>query len=333
MKAFKLFILRLLKVMGFFALMRYATRRGVRIICYHGIWLGDEGFPGNCQFMKEKTFASRLECLRKWRFPVISLNQAVTGLSNNNLPSCPVVLTIDDGWYGSYVGMLPILFEHGMPATLYCDTANLLSGQPIPHVMAFHFKALIESGCEDQVTLLNSSQMALYEAAIQTHGSIADRLKAVHEFADSVSIDFDGYVSKKVFNYMSSEQLAAAYKSGLDVQLHTHNHTLHDFSKDAMVREIELNRFNLSEITGVEADQFCHLCYPSGTYDPGSSAVLDGLGILSATTIKRGISYPATKRHFLPRFLDAENLTSIEIEADLSGVTQLLGTIRRLLHV
>lgn len=332
MKAYKLLVLRLLKIFGLFVLMRRVTRRGVRILCYHGIWLGDENFPGNCQFMKQETFVARLERLRQWGFSVIPLGQAVAGLANDSLPDCSVVLTIDDGWYGTYVGMLPALLHHGMPATLYCDTANLLSGQPIPHVMAANFKMQAESSATAHGTTLDSSQMALYGAAIHADGSMADRLEAVRAFAVSVSIDFDSYVTKKAFDYMSPEQLAAAYKSGLDVQLHTHNHTLRDSSRDAVVEEIGLNRRNLSLITGAAEDTFCHFCYPSGVHG-ANSAVYDELGILSSTTIKRGISYPGCNPHFLPRILDAENLSDLEFEADLCGVTTLLAKLRNLFRV
>jgi peptidoglycan/xylan/chitin deacetylase (PgdA/CDA1 family) len=35
------------------------------------------------------------------------------------LPGCATVVTIDDGWYGTYKFMGPILKEHGFQATLY----------------------------------------------------------------------------------------------------------------------------------------------------------------------------------------------------------------------
>ncbi|MFA6303866.1 MAG: polysaccharide deacetylase family protein, partial [Legionella sp.] len=142
----KLIVLSVLKRMGFFSLIKYYTRQQIRILCYHGIWLGREGYEGDSMFMQQSTFAHRLECIKKWNFPVISLDQAAKEYKNGTLPACSVVITIDDGWYSIYSAMLPLLRKYNMPATLYCDTAHLITRQPVPHIMANYFNILSELG-------------------------------------------------------------------------------------------------------------------------------------------------------------------------------------------
>src|SRR5205085_9712976 len=97
-------------------------RDRVRILCYHGVWHLEEMFAGDSMFMRRQTFADRLDMLRRDGFNVISLDRALQG----SLPPDSVVITIDVGWYRTYRDMIPALKAVGMPATIYCDTGNLL---------------------------------------------------------------------------------------------------------------------------------------------------------------------------------------------------------------
>lgn len=329
MKLLKLTVLHILKRVGVFSVMRFVTRHGVRILCYHGVWLGDEGYPGDAMFMNQHTFESRLECLRKWRFPVVPLAQVMTSIK---LPSCPVVITIDDGWFSSYSVMWPALIRKDMPATLYCDTAHLLSRHPVPHVMVRYFKTLVETGYAGHTKEPDLNQNAYYKEALQRKGETTKRLDVASQFAKAIDIDYDYYVCNKVFNYMLPEHLAEAYKDGLDVQLHTHNHTMHHFKADELAREIDENRLCLSQILNAEPENFSHFCYPSGEYSRDLTEALDGLGILSSTTTNQSIAYLENDRQFLPRILDGEQLKPIEFEAELCGVMDMLRSLRNVFN-
>ena len=329
MKIVKLLILQLLKLLGFFMYMRWKSRQGVRILCYHGIWLGGEGYPGDGMFMKQSTFEARLDCLLKWHFPIISLDKAITDFSKNELQPCSVVITIDDGWYGTYAAMLPALKHRGMQATLYCDTAHLLTRQAVPHVMARYIRLLVEHGYVGNTRVLSDAQKKLYESAILQSGDTVERLNNVRIFASSVSFDFDNYLDKKVFNYMLPEQLKEAHSAGLDVQLHTHNHSMHDMSETAFVREIDENRFHLSQTLKTNTESFRHYCYPSGCFSRSLDGVIGGIGILSSTTTEQSIAYPGTNIQFLPRILDGENVSTLEFEAELCGVMDFLRKFRK----
>ena len=47
----KLALLRVMQRLGLFALARRLTRRGVRILAYHGVWLGAEGYAVKVFFL------------------------------------------------------------------------------------------------------------------------------------------------------------------------------------------------------------------------------------------------------------------------------------------
>jgi len=331
LKIIKLSTLFLLKFIGIFSFARYLTRRGIRILCYHGVWLGEEGFPGDGMFMGVATFQSRLKGIQSLEFPVLSLDRAIEGRSSKNLPPCPVVITIDDGWYSTYCAMLPALQRYGMAATLYCDTAHLLSRLPIPHVMARYLRHLAESGYISSSPADERVVNKLYEGATNLENSLHERLENVRELADALSIDFDHYVANRIFGYMTPEELAEACKAGLDIQLHTHTHTMHDFSNELLTGEIEENRKQLSLITRIEPHNFKHFCYPSGVWSKDLSHVLAKAGIISATTTEQSIAFAGDDRFFLPRILDGEHLSALEFEAELCGVMELLRKMRRLL--
>ena len=65
----KIVILYMAKVLGFFALSRWLTRRGLRILCYHGVWLGRDHY-GNFLFMSPQKFAARMEFLARADYPM-----------------------------------------------------------------------------------------------------------------------------------------------------------------------------------------------------------------------------------------------------------------------
>lgn len=309
----------LMRALGLFRLARWLTGRGVRILCYHGAWLGRDGFPGDTMFMRGATFAARLETLVRLGYPVIPLATAVAGLDGRGtLPRAAVVLTIDDGWYGFYRDMWPVLARLGLPATLYVDTGHLLSLAPVPHVMARYFAKIAGKPAASEIA-----------ASLDRSRGLGARLDSAEALGTRLGLDVARYVEDRAFAYMTPAELAAAAAGGLDVQLHTHNHTLGDFGAATVAAELAANRAELGRLLGRTPDDFTHFCYPSGAHDPSVGPILARLGIASATMTAAGIAYPGADRYFLPRLLDGDNLSQLEFEAELAGIGEFLRLCRR----
>jgi peptidoglycan/xylan/chitin deacetylase (PgdA/CDA1 family) len=327
MKRTKIAVLYLMKMLGLFAVVRYLSRQNLCILCYHGAWRGRDGFPGDSMFIKPDTFAARLKLLQRRSFSVLTLDQAVVGLSGAaELPPCSVAITIDDGWYSTYADMLPTLKRHGMPATIYCDSENLVSGLPIPHVMARYLRRIHAGGP------LSPEAEAAFERATDLKLDREDRYAAALEFARHLRIDIEPYLADRVFAYMTPGELADAHSDGFAIELHTHQHSLHDFSVCKIWGEVALNRDVLAALLGRSVASFRHFCYPSGQTAPGVGAVLRDLGIVSATTLEPGMAGRDADPLLLPRILDGGHLSTIEFEAELCGVSDLLRRIRRILR-
>src|SRR5260370_5278983 len=119
------------KYLGLFHLARYLTRRQLRILCYHGIPVDKEIDFRQMLCVHPRTLEQRLEYIAKHGFIVLQLEDAVEGLRNGTLPPSAVVITIDDGFYGTYKHAVPLLQRYRMPATLYVTTYYAQKQNPI----------------------------------------------------------------------------------------------------------------------------------------------------------------------------------------------------------
>ena len=314
----KLIALHIAKALGLFAVMRRLTSRGVRILCYHGIWLGPDSYPGDMMFMHRDTFKRRLDMIRTLGYPVVPLSEAVASLQDGaRRLDAAVVITIDDGWFGTYSEMLPALQTRNMPATLYCDTAHLMAGQPVAHVMATYIG--LQTRHKDRLAAAEPD----YAVATNTALPVAVRMSAVHRMARVLDVDIEPYLRERAFEYMRPGELAAGANGGLDVQLHTHNHNMHGLVGEKVAEEIAANRTALAEVLGRDGVTFRHFCYPSGVTSPAIADFVDDLGLASSTTLAKGIAWPGTHRQLLPRLLDGEEVTDIEFEGRLCGMSEL----------
>src|SRR6476620_3924681 len=259
-KRSKIALLRFMKNTGVFGLAREASQAGIRILCYHGVWRGDDRFAGDSMFMLAQTFENRLALLRRRRFNVISLDEAVSALrGDTKAPPDSVVITIDDGWYSTYAQMLPALKRHGMPATIYSDTRNLISALPIPHVMARYLRQI----GAPQADLSPVAENA-FTRATDLKLDAKTRYSAALEFADSLQLDASSYVARRAFSYMTEAEISQASRDGFSIELHTHSHSLDDFSLPKVREEISMNREVLGRLLGMAPAHFRHFCYPSG---------------------------------------------------------------------
>lgn len=325
-KSLKLALLHVARATGLFALARRATARGVRVLCYHGVWLGDPAFTGDAMFIQAETFKARLATLARLGYPVVTLAQAVGALrSGDALAANAVVITIDDGWFSTYQAMVPALAGASVPATLYCDTAHLTNGRLIPHVMARYI--VKARGIEP----LEAHAQAAFDRATRVAAPWAERWDALQELARLIGVDLAPLIDSRAFHYMTEAELRDAFERGaIDVQLHTHNHSLHDLSFASVTREIAANRAALAGILGTSPDRFVSFCYPSGVHGGAAIAALEACGITSSTTTTSGLCFPDTPRQMLPRFIDGDNVSHIEFEAEMSGFTHLLrAAVRR----
>lgn len=328
-------ILTVSKWIGLFSLARKFTASDLRILCYHGAEILDESQFRPGLFIAPSTFARRMRYLRDAGYNVISLDDALYRRSEGTLPNLATVITIDDGWYGTYRYQAQVLNEYGFPATLYISTYYIENQMPVFNVAlsyvlwkngqhGYDLSVIrrILPGLEWESERVSSAE--LY-SLVYEFGEKLDSAAARHELLRTVcqvlEVDWRQIESQRLISFMSEVEAGELARSGVDIQLHTHRHCFPDDDFARAKREIEDNRQVLKKIADCDLR---HFCYPSGVYSERSIEFLKRLGIVSATTTDPGFNSDKSPEYELTRFLDSENVTDLEFEAELTGFFELI---------
>jgi peptidoglycan/xylan/chitin deacetylase (PgdA/CDA1 family) len=328
------FLLRVAQALGLFAVCRWLTRGQQRILCYHGIWVGPPPHFGDCLFMSPPRFADRMAWLRRQGYGVISLDEACCRLRDGRVNERDLVITIDDAWQGIVHHMLPVLRQHAMPATLYVTTYYTLAQRPVLNVLLSYLvdRAPKPLALDDWVPDAEHMAPEALAGALATQvdqlPTLDDRWGEVRRIASALRLDLDALEVSGTFQLMSPEQLRQATTDGISIELHTHTHSLHSFEPDLVQREVEINRRHLAQILDRPTASFKHFCYPSGDYVPGIFETLRKAGVASATTTEFGLNRAGCEPLALRRILDCESLSTLEMEARLSGFWSIVGNLK-----
>lgn len=332
------YILLLAKYTGIFALSRLLTARKLRIIAWHGVWLGESHF-GNFLFMSKKKFARRLELLEKWGYPVISLSEALAGRQAATLSGLSTAITIDDGWCGTYQIMLPELERHNFPATVYLTTYYCVNQTPVIDVaMAYCFSSVDVAQCPQlHIPSFNygplpiNSPEQLQEAlavAIEL-GALLDndsqRQNFLRAICDQMALDYSKMVAERWFHLMSPAEVKDAARRGIRFELHTHRHRTQHGGKECLGTEIAVNRSIIEKLAGQHPN---HFCYPSGVFSTDNWATLRQLKLQSATTTRVGLVDRQCLNYALPRILDGEGVSELKFEAEMSGFMEFARNLK-----
>ncbi|MBN2070332.1 MAG: polysaccharide deacetylase family protein [Candidatus Krumholzibacteriota bacterium] len=327
------------KALGIFRLSRVLTRSGLRILCYHGFEIEDESHLYPLTFMTAGIFDRRLRFLKENAFNVIPVQDALALLQKDELPPDSVVITIDDGFYSTFKIAAPMLKEYSFPAVVYVSTYYVLKQTPVFRlVIQYMFWKTTETNLdmselldaetgsvdisdinEKEKTILKLINYGENECDEEKRGNILRRL------GELLNVSFDRIVQSRMLHMMNIRELRDIQMMGLSLELHTHRHRF-PVEKNTALAEIEDNREALRSELNIEAD---HFCYPSGIWDSLQFPWLEDTGIKSAVTCDPGLNYPSTDKFALTRFLDGDNISNIEFEAELFGFSELMRKIKR----
>src|SRR6516164_8282785 len=211
------------KFFGLFQIARYMTNDGLRIICYHGIAVAEEYKYRSRLFIRKELFRRRIEYLRRKRYPILPLGEAVEALALDRLPPCATVVTMDDGWEGVYSVALPIIKELAIPVTLYVPTYYIQHPMPVFSVtLAYLFwrtKARRVELLGGLGTYALDSQAEQLAQELGASLPAADRLKFLREMAEALGVFFEDIETQRLFRALDEQQLRQLADAGVDIQL------------------------------------------------------------------------------------------------------------------
>jgi peptidoglycan/xylan/chitin deacetylase (PgdA/CDA1 family) len=337
-------ILALGKYLGLFPLARLLTRKQLRIVCYHGTAIANEAAFRPDMFIAAATFERRLQYIVRKGFVVLSLEDAVTRLRAGGLPPNALVITIDDGFYGTYKEAIQLLKKYRLPATLYVTTYYSQHQNPVFRLeVQYIFWATKEKsldldglGIEEfrgEAAVSDRRDDATMWRIIdygETRLDEPGRRVLTARLASLLRVDLEELEKNRYLGLMNEEEIREASKAGIDIQLHTHRHRF-PIDETSAKREIVDNRAVLELAVG---KRLRHLCYPSGIWSERHWAWLEELDIQTATTCDVGLNDPRTHPLALKRVFDSSEVSSTEFEGELSGYLEILRGLRsRLGHL
>lgn len=327
------------KRIGLFHLSGRLTRRGLRIVSYHGFSVADECEFSPRTFIRPVTFQKRMAFLERAGFSVLGLDRALDLLDEGTLPPRALVITIDDGFASLYSRAYPTLAKYSFPATIYVTTYYAERKNPIFKITVQYMFWKTRRKMID-LTGLGISRSGIVSLATEAEKS--DRLWEILNFGDTAcneegrvalcrklgdlfDVDYDSIAQSRMFTILALEEIRELSKAGIDIQLHAHRHR---FPRDRAIamQEIADNRRVLEPLV---TKPLVHFCYPSGVWSREQWPWLSEAGIRSAVTCDFGYNYRETPKYGLRRFGDSEGLSQIEFEAELCGFAQILRRMQR----
>lgn len=339
-------VLRPLKVTALRAAERLGTfsriansrwRQGrLLILCYHGVALADEDQWSDV-YVSEARLRRRFELLRADGCSLLPLEEALQRLGAGDLPPRSVTVTFDEGLYDFYQKAYPLVREFEIPVTLYVPTYYATVRRPIFDLACSYLlwrgrgrtvdsPALFAGQTRVRIPVAPGERVAMHlaiRARISSAGYTAIAKDAMlGELAEQVGVDWDAFVSTRMLQLMSHDELSALDQRLVNVQLHSHRHrTPRD--EGLFLREIDDN-IDALEAIGFPRSGRRHFCYPSGDADPLFYPWLQARGILSATTCEPRLASRRSHPLDLPRVIDTMAMTDTEFRAWTAGVSAFI---------
>ena len=335
LKQAKLEFLRRTRTAGLFQLVESTSWRRNRllILCYHGVSFRDEHLWNPGLYLSPATFEARLELLRDQKYEVLPLQEGVDRLYAGTLPPRSVCITFDDGGSNFSAVAYPILQRFHWPVTVYLATYYCGDQKPVFDVTASYLlwkgqgqkldlTGILPDTGEVELTAETAPRIyrKLRKEMQQRKISAAEKDELAASLAQRLGIDYADIQKSRLFHVMSPQETSEMARAGVRFEMHTHRHRM-PLDRSLFAREIHDNRREILAITGVEPK---HFCYPSGEYAPEHLQWLREEGVASATTCEVGFADPGSDPMKLPRLLDTEIFSPVEVHGWLSGISAAL---------
>jgi peptidoglycan/xylan/chitin deacetylase (PgdA/CDA1 family) len=263
----------------------------------------DPLFPNE---MHASAFRERLRWIRAW-FDVLPLEEAVVALARGTLPERALAITFDDGYADNFAVALPILREHGLPATFFVAAGFLDGGRmwndTVIEAIRRTPRASLDLSALDLGTRALGSAQARRAAIDAVLGKLKylspehrqDRVAAVASFAA---------VKPPDDLMMTSAQVRGLAAAGMGIGGHTRTHPiLTRIDASAAHREIADGRGALEAITGQPVRLFAYpKGRPVGDYGAEHVSIVRELGFTAAVSTSPGVARTGDSLFELPRF-------------------------------
>ncbi len=233
--------------------------------------------------------------LRKF-YRIISIDQAVTQIKNNDIKTDSVVLTFDDGFRDNFTQLYPLLKKHNIPATYYVNasvlsTKNSLWFQSIINYFYAVSESSVYVAVSDTTYDLSTAQKR-YESAFHfmRHLQANYKPQEFHSIIETMAGDLRFPNEEDI--HMTWDDLKVLAKDPLiTIGAHSYNHYPLGFCDEKLSSyEIEQSITELETNLGLK---ITHFSYPRGHEEDFNRHHIDCLKskqIDSAVSTIRGVN-------------------------------------------
>lgn len=322
--------LKILSAAGAFAPFRAANRGKVLLLTYHRFSRERDGLA-----TPAADFGAHLRYLKS-RYTLVPLSRVAAHYAGREeLPPRAACVTIDDGFADAYDVALPVLRQHGVPATLFLIT-DFLDGRAwmwtdkLRHVaLSTQLPRLTADVAGRPFDLRLAGRRSRLAAAGRLNSELkklaaAERDEAISRVARAHGVELTARPPRE-FAPVTWEQARELDASGVELGSHTVTHPiLTNASDEELRRELRDSRARLEEELGRAVDLFC---YPNGSFDERVRRETELAGYACAVTTRPGLNER--------RAADPLALRRVPAEGDLphfvqstSGFEQLKNRLR-----
>jgi peptidoglycan/xylan/chitin deacetylase (PgdA/CDA1 family) len=320
---------------GLVNVFRLRHRNSVLVALYHDVL--PTGFPeGNPLFgmaVSVEEFAWQIAYFKKHYNPITYQQFADWYLRGASLPSCPVLITFDDGHANNLRFALPVMQKENVTAVCFVLTGALATCRQTWFEDAYYrlmFSAArswsLRSG--DCWPLETSEQRT---AACSRFFSLCRTLSQDEQLAELQSLQSqlpvrepDGDFSNR-FEFLSADEIRRLAESGVEIGSHTVTHPiLGTLQPESAKREIADSKSALEQVLGRPVPAFA---YPFGAtgldFSPRDEALVQESGYALAFAVEGGFVTRASNRFALPRVVIGR-MTRAQFAATITGAVDAL---------
>ena len=185
----------------------------------------------------------------------------------------------------------------------------------------------IPSLSQGEYELTHESRVEISEQVIAFGESLKgneSRIALLKQVGQILDVGYEQLNKDRLFNLLSKKELEEVRKYRVDIEMHTHRHTLPE-NQAVALKEIRDNR---AVIEPLISKTMRHFCYPSGVWSTRHWQPLQQAQILTATTCETGLVDEKTPVLAWPRIVDSSRVSQLEFEAEISGFNELIRSLR-----
>ena len=244
-------------------------------------------------------------------FNVLPLPKAVNLLKQGKLPSRAVSIIFDDGYADNYTNALPILQKYNLHATFFIASGYLDGGRMWNDTIIETIRVLEKPELDLEAIHLGKFDISTPDKKVLVVNEVLQKLK---HLAPEVRQEYSDYIKEQAHAaseplMMTTEQLKALHKSGMEIGGHTVTHPIMaKLTDDQVKNEILVNKNTLEQILETKLRCFA---YPNGKYYldflPTQIELVKACGYELAVTTEWGVADRNTDLWQLPRFTPWDN--------------------------